>query len=247
MFSKAGMIIEKNPDSMAYAAARVFISAAGAAIREHGRFTVALSGGSTPRRMHTLLGREPFRSAADWDKIRIFWGDERCVPPEDLSSNYGNACRDFLDHVPIPRTRVHPMPVGIKPDAAASMYQKELAMHLPTDASGFPLFDLILLGIGIDGHIASLFAHQPALDEMQKWVVAVQGEQADTVRLTLTLPVLNRARQIVFMASGKAKSKMLRTLFEEEDILLPARKIQPIRGKLVWILDADAASMLTEI
>ncbi|MDD2389107.1 MAG: 6-phosphogluconolactonase [Desulfobacterales bacterium] len=247
MFSKASMIIEKNPDAMAYAAARIFINAAEANIKDHGRFNVALSGGSTPRRMHVLLSEKPFGPAVQWKKIHIFWGDERCVPLDDPASNCGAARNDFLDRVPIPEANIHPMSADMDPAAAALFYQKALEKHLPRDADGFPVFDLIFLGIGIDGHIASLFPEDAALDETERWVVAARGGAPDVMRLTLTFPVLNRAKQIAFMISGKKKAKLVRTLFEEEGLLFPAQRIQPIRGKLLWILDAEAASRLTSV
>jgi len=246
MFSKATMLIEKNPDAMAYAAARVFINAAETNIKDHDRLNVALSGGSTPRQMHALLSRDPFCRAVKWDKIHIFWGDERCVPLDDPASNYGAARNDFLDRVPIPEGNIHPMPANMDPAAAVLFYQKTLEAHLPKDAAGFPVFDLIFLGIGIDGHIASLFPEDAALDKSEQWVAAVRGGVPDVLRLTLTFPVLNHARQIAFMISGKQKAKLVRALFEEEGFVFPAQRIQPIRGKLLWILDAEAASLLTK-
>jgi len=247
MFPKAQMIIESTPAALAHAGALFFKKTVEDGVRMNGRFTVALSGGTTPQMMYAVLAQEPFCSAIPWDRIDIFWVDERCVPVEDSDSNYGRARTHFLDQVPIPADHVHPMPAHMTPPEAAAAYQKELDMHLPKGPGGFPVLDLILLGMGSDGHTASLLPADKALDEWEKWVVTVRGGTPDLPRLSLTLPVLNRGRKVVFMVTGASKAQTVRFVLEEDRLLYPAQSVQPLDGKLVWLLDKAAASMLTRV
>jgi len=196
--------------------------------------------------MHRMLAEEPHSTKTPWGRTHIFWVDERCVPEKDRASNYGAAKRDFLDKVPIPAGHVHPMPLEASHEEGALIYQQKLMDFFQLEAGQFPIFDLIFLGIGKDGHTASLFPGQKALDETEKPVIAVKGGDPDVNRLTMTYPVLNRAKQIVFLVTGKGKAAVLKTIFEVAGAGLPARTVNPINGKLTWLIDRDAASMLPE-
>ncbi len=245
MPSKAETIIEENPTRLAMTAANIFAVTAKNYVTKNGRFIVALSGGSTPREMHRLLAEEPYRLDVPWDKTHIFWVDERCVPENNPASNYGVAKKDFLDRISIPLEQIHPMPGEAPPEDGAILYTRELQKNFQLEEGDFPVFDLIVLGVGKDGHTASLFPGHGALKERERWVVAVKGGVPNVSRLTMSYPVLNHARQTVFLASGKEKAEILKTLLENSRAQLPAQNVQPINGKLTWLLDRDAASLLT--
>ncbi|MFH1490112.1 MAG: 6-phosphogluconolactonase [Pseudomonadota bacterium] len=244
MLSPLQIVIKENPLGLARAGAEFFRSAAEEAAEKRGAFAVAVSGGGTPRTMHRLLAQEPYRRTVPWEKTDLFWVDDRCVPKTDEASNYGAAERDLLEKVPLPKDQIHPMPATRPPVEGAHRYEKTLKSFFHPEGNGLPVFDLIFLGIGTDGHTASLFPSQQALDEKEKWVVAVRGGNPDVNRLTLTFPVLNHARKIVFLVSGRGKASILKALFEENDPPLPARRIRPVNGKLTWLLDQEAAAML---
>jgi len=244
MPSKPKTVIKANLAELASWAADFFAEKARECVNSQGRFLVALSGGSTPRPVHGLLALEPYRSQIPWGETHIFWVDERCVPETSQASNFGVAKGDFLDHVPVPPSQIHPMPGGVPPEKGVRQYQRELKGFFGSDANGFPVFDLIFLGMGEDGHTASLFPGQEALDERQKWVVAVKGGNPNVSRLTMTLPVLNQGKHIVFLVSGLGKAQVIRTLFEDKTGLLPAERIQPLSGELTYLLDRKAASSI---
>jgi 6-phosphogluconolactonase len=239
------MIIEPNALGLARRGAEIFSKAANKSFKIRGRFVVAISGGSTPRDLHRTLGEEPFRSNIPWEKTDIFWVDERFVPENDPASNYGAAMEDFLKRVPIPKAQIHPMPSEGNPEKSALNYQQELLKIFKVRAGKFPVFDLILLGIGTDGHTASLFPGQSALKEKIKWVVAVMGGNPNVSRLTMTYPLLNQAERIVFIASGREKAPILKAVLEDTKSRLPARMITPLTGELIWLLDQEAASLLS--
>jgi 6-phosphogluconolactonase len=174
----------------------------------------------------------------------IFWVDERCVPENDVASNYGAAKKDFLNRVPIPKTQVYPMPGRLPPKTGARTYQKALMAFFHLTCGQFPTFDKIFLGMGDDGHIASLFPGHSAMDEEKKLVVAVKGGDPYVNRLTMTLPVLNGSRQIIFLISGKAKAAAVKMVFEGDQAPLPAKKIHALDGDVTWLLDREAASLL---
>jgi 6-phosphogluconolactonase len=240
------IIIKDTPDLMAQEAARLFCEAADERASIKNLFTVALSGGTTPVLMNRLLAKEPYSSKVPWDKTHIFWVDERCVSYSHPLSNYGAAVKDLISKVPIPESNVHPMPVEYLPEKGSDMYQDELIRFFGLNHEEIPRFDLILLGIGKDGHTASLFPGQGALDEEERLVVSVKGGDPDVNRLSITLPVLNNAREIVFLVSGKQKARILTTVLENDQALLPAQKIRPVGGDVKWLIDRDAASMLSE-
>ncbi len=237
-------IVVKKQNDWAPWAADIFCKRARDCINDQGRFAVALSGGSTPRPVHRLLCQEPYCSDIPWANTHVFWVDERCVAETNPASNFGAAKEDFLDHIPISPSQIHPMPAAAVPEDGARQYEEELRESFGWDQSGFPSFDLVFLGIGQDGHTASLFPGHGALDERQRWVVAVKGENPNVSRLTMTLPVINRAREIVFLVSGKGKAPVMRAVFEESSTQLPAQRIQPVNGRLVWFMDQEASSLL---
>lgn len=235
------MIVAADKQDLAQKGADLFSQYA----REHanlqGRFAVALSGGATPRPLYRRLCREPYLSAIPWRSIHVFWVDERMVPFDSPDSNYGAARKDFLGQAPIPSDQIHPMPVQGHPEKGAARYETELKDFFQ-DAHGDWLFDFMVLGIGRDGHTASLLPGQAALEESRAWVVNVKGGSPHVPRLTLTLPVINRSRRVVFMASGKEKAEVLKSLWEKRGKdLLPAGRVRPIDGELIWLVDRAAA------
>lgn len=211
------------------------------AMAKAGDFAVALSGGSTPRRLYRLLAEPPYRDAFPWRRVHWFWGDERFVPPEDPSSNYRMVREAMLSRAPIPVDHIHAMPTeGLTPDAAAAAYECELKTFYGAgrlDAAR-ALFDVTLLGLGPDGHTASLFPGTAALDERQRWVVATSDAEGDA-RLTLTYPTLESSRHVAFLAEGESKRTIVgRLLRGERDF--PAARVQPT-GMLWLFADAKAA------
>jgi 6-phosphogluconolactonase len=245
MIPKSQIIIKDNPTHLALAAANIFTTIARESVTQRRHFSVAISGGSTPKDMHRMLAEDPFRSDIPWDRTYIFWVDERCVPENNSASNYGAAKREFLDKVPVPEANIYPMPGKASPEDGAVKYQGELIDFFQLAAATFPVFDLIFLGIGTDGHTASLFPGHRTLEEKTKLVVAVKGGNPDVNRLTMTYPILNRARHIVLLVSGEEKAAVLGIIFENSKAQLPAQMIQPISGKLTWLLDNEAASLVS--
>jgi 6-phosphogluconolactonase len=240
--SKLSIVVEENKEALSEMGARLFEKQAIGAIEKDGRFLVALSGGSTPREMHKRLA---FRSSIPWQYVHVFWGDERCLPVADPSSNYGAAQADFLGKVPLPAGRIHPMPAQGNPQHGALMYEKELGRVFNLRHAQLPVFDLVFLGLGKDGHAASLFPGHEALQENKRLVVAVRGGEPEVYRLTLTLPVLNWAREVMFLVSGRDKAEVVKAVIEAQEERLPASKVRPSNGHLTWLLDREAASLLS--
>ncbi len=224
-------------------AAEEFVRAAEGAVGARGRFAVALSGGNTPRRLYALLAdpKGPYRAAVAWDKTHMFFGDERCVPPDHPDSNYRMAHEAFLSQVPVPAAQVHRIPAE-QADGAES-YERLLRAFF---GAGVPCFDLVLLGLGPEGHTASLFPGSPALAETARWVVPVEVEQRIRKRVTLTPPVLNAAALVAFLVSGAEKAEALRGVLGDRRAPeeWPAQIVQPTAGRLLWLLDVDAARLL---
>ena len=238
--------IRDNHEQLAQTAADIFAVEAGHSVRDRGIFYVALSGGSTPRAMHRRLVEKPWLARIPWAKTHIFWVDERCVPPGSRWSNYGSAKKDFLDGAPLSRDQVHPMWCGLSPTAAAETYQEKLLDFFPPATWPVPRFDLIYLGLGADGHTASLFPGQASPAEEEKLVVAVKGGNPDVERISMTLRLINGARHVVFLVSGSGKAAVTRAVLRNPGSALPARKIKPADGGLTWLLDRAAASLLRE-
>jgi 6-phosphogluconolactonase len=230
---------------VARSAAEEVVLAASRAAAARGRFTVALAGGATPRRLYALLADEsaPFRGRIPWDHTHVFFGDERPVPPEHPDSNYRMAREALLDRVPA--ASVHRVP-GEDP-GAAERYEDELRRFFEVPSGGPPpRLDLLLLGLGPDGHTASLFPGSAALDERARWVVSPYVDRLGTRRTTLTLPILNRARAALFLVSGAEKAGALAQVLAPAPgaALLPAARVRPDGGGPVWIFDEAAASRL---
>ena len=204
-------------------------------------FTVALSGGSTPRRLYEMLAAPPFRGRVPWGRVHVFWGDERCVPPDHSDSNYRLAREALLDEIPILAENVHRIWGEMPPDQAAAAYQTELEAVVGVNGR----LDLILLGMGADGHTASLFPGTEALEERERAVVAVYVERLQAWRVTLTLPVINAARQVLFLVTGAAKAEIVQAVLEGPEGRFPAQQIRPTAGQLTWLVDVAAASRLT--
>ncbi len=244
MPSTSEIRILENPAGLFRAAALEFSKLANEAVRARGRFCVALSGGSTPKGLYALLatGVVP----VSWEKICFFWGDERHVPPDDPESNYRMANEALLSKVPVLPENVFRI-LGEEKDAqvAAKKYEETLVKFFELKESNFPRFDLILLGMGPDGHTASLFPGSPALQEKRRLVVANWVEQFHTDRITLTLPVLKNAAEVIFLVSGEEKSGILRQVLEENGGQFPSQLVRPSDGKLIWLLDKPAASKLS--
>jgi 6-phosphogluconolactonase len=228
-----------------HAAAEEFVRTARAAIGAQGRFTVALSGGSTPKALYSLLAT----NYADfvWNRVFLFFGDERHVPPTDSESNYRMVKESLLTKISIPDGNVFRVPAE-NPDAAAAAadYEAQIRRFFELKSGEFPRFDLILLGMGPDGHTASLFPDSAALDEQSRLVVANWVAKFNTHRITFTFPVLNRAAEVMFLASGPDKADMLHRVLEDKNTPpLPSQRVQPSDGNLLWLLDEAAAAKLT--
>jgi 6-phosphogluconolactonase len=244
MSLKRELLVLNSTADLSQAAAREFIELARQSIAARGRFSVALSGGSTPRGLFTLLANEK-RSELEWDRICFFWGDERHVPPDDPDSNYGMANQAMLSTVPIRREnvfRIH----GEEKEAseAARAYEQTLADFFSLRSGEFPRFDLVLLGMGPDGHTASLFPGTAALEEKTRLVVANWVAKFSTHRITLTFPVLNSAACVLFLVAGTDKAPALWRVFEDPASGLPAQRIQPDNGSCRWLVDGLAAGQL---
>jgi 6-phosphogluconolactonase len=229
---------------VARAAADYFVETAESSIAADGRFSVALAGGSTPRTTYQLLAGEEYRNRLPWSQVHIFFGDERTVPPTHSDSNYHMADEAMISLLPIPAENVHRMVGEGDAVANASLYESELQTFF--DGAPWPRFDLVMLGMGDDGHTASLFPGTDALREQQAWVVANWVEKLDTFRITLTAPAINHAANVVFLIAGAGKTQRLPEVLrgERDPLRLPSQLIQPVAGKLVWLVDKAAAERL---
>jgi 6-phosphogluconolactonase len=243
------------PDAagLAQAAAELFAATAADAIAARGLFTVVLSGGSTPRAMHARLSGDGFGGQIDWRRTHFFFGDERCVAPEHADSNYRMARETLLDPIGALPDSVHRIHGEDEPDSAATSYEAELRSFFEAhpSVSGLPTprFDLIWLGMGDDGHTASLFPHSAAIHETQRWVIAVPHNTPPpplVPRVTITPVVINAAARVVFLVSGTAKAERLRAVIagEHNPDELPSQIVRPLHGQLTWLVDTDAAARL---
>lgn len=241
------LVVAPDAGRLAEAAAERVAGIAVEAVARAGRFTVALAGGATPKGLYARLAAEPHRARVPWRAAQVFWGDERCVGPEHPESNYLMAAETLLRHVPIPPGQIHRMR-GEDPDPAraAADYERRLRTVFQVAPGVPPRFDLILLGLGADGHTASLFPGSPVLREAKRLVTAVHVEGLGASRLTLTLPVLNAAAVILFLVSGEDKAEAIRAVLEptRPETPLPAQLVRPRDGTLTWLVDAAAARLL---
>ena len=237
-----------NTAELARAAAHSFLAHSRDAESKRGNFTVALSGGSTPKSLYKLLAdpNEEFRDQLLWDRTHFFWTDERHVGPDHPDSNYRMANEAMLAHVPVPNVNVHRMP-GERTNAeeAALDYESEIVTFFAKD--GLPRFDLILLGLGTDGHTASIFPGSEVLQEKRRLIAAPWVDKLNSYRLTMTLPLLNNAATIAFLVSGTEKAEILREVLQGAPSRFPAQEIKPTNGELNWLVDSAAAEKLVDL
>ncbi len=240
-----------NGEQVSDAAAEAFVSFANEAIAARQRFTVALSGGSTPRRLYELLAESPFNTQVAWEKLEFFWGDERAVPPDHADSNYGMTSDALLTKLAIPEAHIHRMPADREDlENAAWDYQAEIARVFGVDPNGEPpQFDLALQGMGADGHTASLFPYTRAIKEETRWVVSNYVPKLDSYRLTLTARILNNAAHVMFLVAGADKAESLAAVLEgpPDAERLPSQLIRPTSGDLTWLIDNSAGAKLKQL
>jgi 6-phosphogluconolactonase len=241
----SNVFVFDSPELVAEGAAERFIDFARESITQRGRFSVALAGGNTPRRVYELLASERFKGRVEWPKVHLFFGDERCVPPDQPDSNYRMANEALITHVPIPPANVHRMAGEGEPSVSAALYETQLRQYFGNVT--WPAFDLVFLGLGKDGHTASLFPKTKALTEEDRWVAANWVESLGAHRLTLTVPVLNHARRIIFLVTGSDKAKTLKEVLmsPRDPLRLPAQFIDPSEGTCHWLVDSEAARLLS--
>jgi 6-phosphogluconolactonase len=234
--------LHETPEALARAAARAFVESAAEAIAERGRFAVALAGGSTPKATYEVLARDHAEDV-DWPNVHVFFGDERTVPPDHEDSNYRMAREALLDRLPV--GSVHRMRGELPPDEAAASYETDLRQFFGGE---FPVLDLVMLGIGEDGHTASLFPGTEALGVTDRLAVANPVPKLDTTRLTLTVPVLNAAREVRFLVAGRGKAEALAEILEgdAEPREYPAKFVRPPGGP-IWMVDRAAATALHDL
>ena len=221
-------------------AAEFIFDSAEKVIQKNSAFSIALSGGTTPIGVYKLLAELLFNRPKMLNAIHIFWGDERCVPYDDKRSNYKSAYDNFLSKIDIPKDNIHKIPFITNPAKAAREYEKDLKDFFKTDENSLPEFDLILLGMGTDGHTASLFPKSKALNEKEKWVVNTEIPEISpqVERITLTLPVINNAQSVLFLISGEEKKKIVDEIIENSEEAgekYPAARVKP-QGKLTWLI-----------
>lgn len=231
----------QNPQTVCRELAEWLVSYAADVTRERGRFSIALSGGSTPKRLYELLASDEYRDRVDWQTWHVFWGDERVVPFDDERNNARMAHEALLDHVPIPPKQIHVLRTDVAPESAAAEYETLLRDFF---ANSPVTFDLVLLGLGDDGHTLSLFPGSEVVEEETAWVRTVFLESQAMFRLTLTAPVVNRAVGVAFLVTGEGKAGVVNAVLHGAPGQFPAQRIQPLNGNLHWFLDEAAAGDL---
>jgi len=245
---KVEYLVEPDAAALAARAARHFVEVTEAAVAARGRARIAISGGSTPKVTFGLLAdpAQPWLKRMPWDKLDLYWVDERCVPPDHPDSNYRMTREAMLDHVPLTPDRVHRMEGELEPEAAAARYESELRNSFRLEGAETPRFDLIALGMGPDGHTASLFPHTAALGEMSRLAVANHVQNKDAWRVTLTWPVINQGASVFFLIGGADKAPLLRAVMmgPRDTERLPSQLIRPSSGILTLLLDKAAAALL---
>ena len=242
--------VEPDADALTERAARYFVEGIEAAVRARGRARIAISGGTAPQPVFAALADRSrrWRARLPWDKLEVFWVDERCVPPDDKASNYRMASEAMLKHVPLEPAQIHRMEGELEPQAAAARYESELRNSFRLEGAEAPRFDLIQLGLGPDGHTASLFPHSAALHEYGRLAVANLTDAEQPWRLTLTAPVINQGRDVFFLASKSEKAQVLHDVLlgRRDPEQLPSQLIRPAGGILTLLLDKAAAALLPE-
>ncbi len=234
----------KNSCELAKRGAELFTAEAAAAIASRGEFSVALSGGSTSLPLYSLLATDEYFCRIDWTRIHFFWADERCVPPDHPDSNFNATFASLLSKLQVNASHFHRIPGELPPDQAALSIEQNLRAFFA--GQSLPCFDLILLGMGADGHTASIFPGSQSSTNTSRIAVEVYVNKLDSNRVTLTMPVLNNARKVVFIVSGKEKAETVRAVFADGTQRYPASMVKSTKGSVTWLLDCDAASLLTE-
>jgi 6-phosphogluconolactonase len=234
--------VSQIPQQLAETAAQHFLWLGNEAIQKHGRFSVSLAGGSTPKQTYAILSTPEYAKRINWRLVHIFWGDERCVPPDHPDSNYRMTKESLLDHIPISQGNIHRMRGELEPTKAALEYETNVRHFF----EGRPHFDLILLGMGTDGHTASLFPGTDPINEKNRWVVAHYVDKLASWRITLTPAIINQARNINFLVSGESKAQPLQRVLhgQYQPSLLPSQIVSPANGTVTWLLDSAAATRL---
>jgi 6-phosphogluconolactonase len=237
-------IIIQDSQTITHKAMSMFLALATQAIEKRGVFSVALSGGSTPEHLYRALSDDAIQAQINWQKVHLFWGDERNVPASDPDSNFRMVNEALLKHIAIPAENVHRVTTEMAVTDAAIAYEKALRLFFPGD---WPKFDLVLLGMGEDGHTASLFPHSEGLEEEKRWFIANFAPNRDIWRLTLTKNAINAARHVLVLVKGAQKAHMLVQVLQGDfnPIEKPIQTVNPIDGQLTWLLDEDAASLLS--
>ena len=238
MINNRSTFVWENTEALSYAAAYYFVMACNNAIAEKGKFTVALSGGNTPKRLYQLLASPAFSRNIDWKRVLLFWSDERFVPHTQEDSNYKMVKDNLLDHIHIPKKNIFPVPTKGWPEDCAAAYAGSIKKALGENAR----FDLILLGMGDDGHTASLFPLTQILQERKKLVKEVWVESKRTWRISFTFPLINRGQTIIFLVAGETKARVLKSVLSNRKLKnpYPVQGVQPKKGTAIWMLDEAA-------
>lgn len=240
---KPKIFIHNNKEALARSLADAFVQASIQAMVQRQRIHIALSGGSTPTILYEMLAKEPYLGAIDWRYFHLFWGDERCVPADHIDSNFGVADRALLKPVQVPGRNIHRISGDADPKTEAQRYAREMLAHVPLNNDGIPRFDWIFLGLGADGHTASLF---PNNDTFDSFTTIARHPQSNQKRISLTLPVINAAKKVSFMVTGENKRDIVDTILRQRSGFenYPAGKVNPADGVLEWHLDTAAANIL---
>lgn len=233
-------------EAISHRAAEMFVTMSKSCIASQGKFSAAISGGSTPRRLYALLSSDRYRNEVHWHSVHFFWVDERCVPKEHEESNFKTAFDTLLSKVPIPDGNINRIKGEEDPERAARDYEKDIRQFFRR--AGLPMFDLVILGMGEDGHTASLFPGSKLLEEAKRLAVPIYLDPPHRNRITLTLPVLNNAVQILFLVAGRPKAAVLSEILREGERKkrFPAGRIHPVNGSMIWLIDQQAAAALSE-
>ena len=240
------IIVLDNPEALYVRGAEEIAHVTGDAICTHGEFTFCLAGGTTPAATYDLLATR-FHYSIDWSEVQFFWGDERCVPPDDPDSNFAMVRRTMLEKLELRPAQIHRIHGEEQPETAARLYEDELRQFFQLAPGAIPSFNLVLLGLGENAHIASLFPGHPALHEEKRLAVAVAVDAPQRQRISLTAPVLNNAGNVLFLVSGDAKAQAVKQVLEgpHDPEQFPAQIIQPAKGHVLWLLDKAAARLLS--
>jgi 6-phosphogluconolactonase len=235
--------VVSSDEAFISAAAGQFVAAAKGRVEEGGRFSVSLSGGGTPRPVYAALAQPSIRDQVDWAKVDLFWGDERHVPPTDPDSNYKMVKEVLIDCVPIPKENVYRVPAEMEVRMAAFSYEETLRDYFKGE---WPVFDFVFLGMGADGHTASLFPHSAGLNEEQRWFIANYAPERETWRLTLSKKAINASRQILVLVRGAGKAERLKAVLTgpAQPEAMPVQLIHPEDGEMRWLVDEAAARLL---